>query len=160
MSASENKLKKILFVFNPNSGKAEIQPQLFELLDIFVENQIAVVGDDLAQESRQYRTDTPEKGGGGLKRLALQWNARHGCSLIHEMDKPRGRMLAKLCRDNGAQGVISCMMKFCDPEEYDQPYYEADLRKADIPFLAIDIDQQNITFEQIRTRIQTFGEMI
>ena len=30
MSASENKLKKILFVFNPNSGKAEIQPQLFE----------------------------------------------------------------------------------------------------------------------------------
>ncbi len=36
MSASENKLKKILFVFNPNSGKAEIQPQLFELLDIFV----------------------------------------------------------------------------------------------------------------------------
>lgn len=29
-------LKKILFVFNPNSGKAEIQPQLFELLDIFV----------------------------------------------------------------------------------------------------------------------------
>ena len=131
-----------------------------ELLDIFVKNQIAVVGDDLAQESRQYRTDTPEKGGGGLKRLALQWNARHGCSLIHEMDKPRGRMLAKLCRENGAQGVISCMMKFCDPEEYDQPYYEADLRKADIPFLAIDIDQQNITFEQIRTRIQTFGEMI
>ena len=32
MSASESKLKKILFVFNPNSGKAEIQPQLFELL--------------------------------------------------------------------------------------------------------------------------------
>ena len=52
------------------------------------------------------------------------------------------------------------MMKFCDPEEYDQPHYEADLRKADIPFLAIDIDQQNISFEQIRTRIQTFGEMI
>ena len=26
----------MLFVFNPNSGKAEIQPQLFELLDIFV----------------------------------------------------------------------------------------------------------------------------
>lgn len=131
-----------------------------ELLDIFAENQIAVVADDLAQESRQYRTDTPETGGGGLKRLALQWNARHGCSLIHEMDKPRGQMLTKLCQENGAQGVISCMMKFCDPEEYDQPYYEADLRKADIPFLAIDIDQQNISFEQIRTRVQTFGEMI
>ena len=80
--------------------------------------------------------------------------------MIHEMDKPRGRMLIQLCQENGAQGVISCMMKFCDPEEYDQPYYEADLRKADIPFLAIDIDQQNVSFEQIRTRIQTMQEMI
>ena len=30
------KLKKMLFVFNPNSGKAEIQPRIYELLDIFV----------------------------------------------------------------------------------------------------------------------------
>ncbi len=33
-----------------------------EVLDILEENQLAVVADDLAQESRQYRTDTPEKG--------------------------------------------------------------------------------------------------
>jgi len=131
-----------------------------ELLDIFAENRIAVVADDLAQESRQYRTDTPAKGGGGLKRLALQWNDRYGCSMIHELGKPRGEMLVKLCRENGAQGVISCMMKFCDPEEYDQPYYEADLRKADYPYVAIDIDQQNASYEQIRTRVETFCEML
>ena len=131
-----------------------------ELLDIFEENHLAVVADDLAQESRQYRTDTPEKGGGSLKRLALQWNSRYGCSLIHEIGKPRGAMLTKMCQENGAQGVVSCMMKFCDPEEYDQPYYEADLRKAGIPYVTIDIDQQNTSYEQIRTRLQTFCEMI
>ena len=131
-----------------------------DLLDIFEEYNMAVVADDLAQESRQYRTDTPEKGGGGLKRLALQWNNRYGCSLIHELGKPRGAMLTKMCQENGAQGVVSCMMKFCDPEEYDQPYYEADLRKAGIPYVTIDIDQQNTSYEQIRTRLQTFCEMI
>ncbi|CAB1245201.1 MAG: 2-hydroxyacyl-CoA dehydratase family protein [Oscillospiraceae bacterium] len=131
-----------------------------ELLDIFTENHIAVVGDDLAQEMRQYRTDTPEKGGGGLKRLALQWNGRHGCSLIYEDGKPRGKMLVNLCKENGAGGVVTCMMKFCDPEEYDQPYFEADLRKAGYPYLTIEIDQQNTSYEQIRTRIQTFSEMI
>lgn len=131
-----------------------------DLLDIFEEYQLAVVADDLAQESRQYRTDTPEKGGGGLKRLALQWNNRYGCSLIHEIGKPRGAMLAKMCQENGAHGVVSCMMKFCDPEEYDQPYYEADLRKAGIPYVTIDIDQQNTSYEQIRTRLQTFCEML
>ena len=144
--------KKILLTgiaFEPN-----------EVLDILAENQLAVVGDDLAQESRQYRTDTPVTGGGGLKRLAIQWNSRRGCSMIHELDKPRGKMMLQMCRETGAQGVISCMMKFCDPEEYDQPFYETELRKAGYPCLSIDIDQQNTSFEQIRTRLQTFGEML
>lgn len=131
-----------------------------EVLDILAESGIAVVADDLAQESRQYRTDTPVTGGGGLKRLAIQWNSRRGCSMIHELDKPRGKMMLQMCRETGAQGVISCMMKFCDPEEYDQPFYETELRKAGYPCLSIDIDQQNTSFEQIRTRLQTFGEML
>ena len=131
-----------------------------EVLDILEENQLAVVADDLAQESRQYRTDTPEKGGGALKRLALQWNARYGCSLIHELVKPRGKMLAKMCQETGAQGVISCMMKFCDPEEYDEPYLEADLRKAGIHVMNIDIDPLNHSYEQVRTRVQSFCEML
>lgn len=131
-----------------------------EIWDILAENNLAVVADDLAQESRQYRTDVPLQGGGGLKRLALQWNRRYGCSLIHEMYKPRGGMMLQMCRTTGAQGVISCMMKFCDPEEYDQPFYEEDLKNAGYPCLAIDIDPQNSSYEQIRTRIQTFSEML
>ena len=130
------------------------------LLDVFEENHIAVVADDLAQENRQIRTDTPEKGGGGLKRLALQWNARRGCSLIHELGKPRGPMLVNMCRETQANGVINCMMKFCDPEEYDQPYFEADLREAGYPCLTIEIDSQNQSYEQIRTRVESFCEMI
>lgn len=131
-----------------------------EVLDILAENHLAVVADDLAQESRQYRTDTPEQGGGALKRLALAWNARYGCSLIHELGKPRGKMLAGLCRELGAEGVISCMMKFCDPEEYDEPYLEADLRKAGLHVMTIDIDPLNTSYEQVRTRVQSFCEMI
>ncbi len=130
------------------------------LLDILEENQIAVAGDDLAQEMRQYRTDTPLTGGGSLKRLALQWNARTGCSLIHEIGKPRGPILTELCKKTGADGVINCLMKFCDPEEYDQPYFEADLQNAGYPCLTIEIDPLNSGEEQLRTRIQTFGEML
>ena len=131
-----------------------------EVLNILAENNVAVVADDLAQESRQYRTDTPLQGGGGLKRLALQWNLRSGCPMIHELDKPRGGMMLRMCQASGAQGVISCMMKFCDPEEYDQPFYEAELRKAGYPCLSIDIDPQNNSYEQLRTRIQSFCEML
>jgi len=130
------------------------------VLDILAENDLAVVGDDLAQESRQYRTDTPEKGGGGLKRLALQWNARRGCSLIHELDKPRGKMLSNMCKETGAQGVINCLMKFCDPEEYDLPFVENDLHQNGFHSVTLSIDQQTGSFEQIRTRVQSFAEML
>lgn len=130
------------------------------LLDLFSENGLAVVGDDLVQESQQYRTDTPEKGGGGLKRLALQWNARYGCSLIHELGKPRGAMLSGLCKETGADGVITCLLKFCDPEEYDQPWFEKNLRDAGYPCVSMEIDQQNTSFEQIRTRLESFCEIL
>ena len=119
-----------------------------------------MVGDDLAQESRQYRTDTPKKGGGGLKRLALQWNARRGCSLLHELNKPRGNLLAELCRGVGAQGVLTGLMKFCDPEEYDLPFLENDLRQAGIQCVTVSIDQQSSGSEQLRTRIQSFAELL
>ena len=131
-----------------------------QVLDILAENNVAVVGDDLVQESQQFRADTPEKGGGGLKRLALQWNERYGCSLIHELGKPRGGQLSKQCQETGADGVIICMVKFCDPEEYDQPWLEKDLRNAGHPCVSIEIDQQNASFEQIRTRVQTFCESL
>lgn len=131
-----------------------------ELLDVLAENHLAVVGDDLAQEMRQYRTDIPTEGGGAIRRLALQWRNRYGCSLIHEIGKPRGHMLTGLCRETGADGVINCLMKFCDPEEYDQPYLEQDLRHAGVPVMTVEIDPLSTGYEQYRTRIQSFAEML
>lgn len=130
------------------------------LLEILTKNKLAVVGDDLAQESRQFRTNIPLTGGGGLKRLALQWKNRTCCSLIHELGKPRGTFLSELCQKTQADGVINCLMKFCDPEEYDQPWLEADLKKSGYPCLTIEIDPLNTSFEQLHTRIQTFAEML
>ncbi len=130
------------------------------LLDTFTENDIAVVGDDLMHESLQYATDTPLHGGGGLKRLALQWAARKNCSLIHELNKPRGPHMVDFVKEVKADGVINCMMKFCDPEEYDQPYLEVDLHKANIPVIDLFINQQPESVEQLRTRVEAFAEML
>lgn len=131
-----------------------------ELFDILADHQIAVAGDCLTQESQQYDTDTPLSGGGGLKRLALQWLSRRVSSLIYEPGKPRGAALSELCKQSGADGVINCLVKFCDPEEYDQPWLEADLRAAGYPCLTIEADPLSGSAEQLRTRIQTFSEML
>lgn len=131
-----------------------------ELLEILEENNIAVVGDDLAQETRQYRTAIPEKGGTPIRRLAKQWMNRKGCCLAHEDFKQRGEMLAEMCKETGASGVMYCLMKFCDPEEYDYPICRSALQDVGIPTLMLEIDQQSTSCEQARTRVQTFADMI
>lgn len=130
-----------------------------EILDIFEENKLRIVADDLAHESRQFRTDVPE-GKEALERLAMQWSDIEGCSLAYDPKKIRGSMISNEVKEKGIDGVVFAMMKFCDPEEYDYPIVKKDIEKENIPTTYIEVDQQSKSFEQIRTRIQTFAEML
>lgn len=129
------------------------------LLDILVENNLAIVGDDLAQESRQFRTLTRREGS-ALEKMAGLFLDLKGCSLLFEPGKSRGRMLADLARKRKADVVVICMMKFCDPEEYDYPFLRQDLDEAGVRHLYIEVEQQMESFEQIRTRVQSFMETL
>jgi benzoyl-CoA reductase/2-hydroxyglutaryl-CoA dehydratase subunit BcrC/BadD/HgdB len=68
-------------------------------------------------------------------------------------------MLEKMVKKQQADGVVLCQMKFCDPEEFDYPLLYADLDKAGIPNLMIEVDLEARSFEQIRTRVQTFSDI-
>ncbi len=128
------------------------------LLDSFVQNNIIFVADDLAHESRQFRTCVSEEGT-ALERLAGRM-AEQSCSLLYDEAKSRGKLLIDLVRENNADGVVVSMMKFCDPEEFDYPIYKKELEAAGIPTLYLEIEQQMDSAEQVRTRIQSFAEMM
>ncbi|MBU5306572.1 2-hydroxyacyl-CoA dehydratase family protein [Clostridioides mangenotii] len=130
-----------------------------DILEILEENNMTVVADDLAQESRQFRTLVPE-GKDALERLARQWSNIEGCSLAYDPDKKRGSMIADEAKAKDADGVVFCMMKFCDPEEYDYPVVKKDIESKNIPTLFIEVDQQTSNNEQVRTRVQAFSEML
>lgn len=130
-----------------------------EFLKILEENNLAIVGDEIAQESRQFRTDIPE-GGDPIERLARQISLIEGCSVLYDPEKKRGDYIAELVKKQGADGVIHVLTKFCDPEEYDYPILKKQLEKESIPFIQIEVDQQMKNYEQARTIIQTFSEII
>ena len=69
-------------------------------------------------------------------------------------------MIAEDAQRLGIDGVIYALMKFCDPEEYDYPVVKKDLEQAGIPELYIEVEQQSVNVEQIRTKIQTFADII
>lgn len=129
------------------------------VLDILTDNDIAIVDDDLAQESRQFRTPArPE--GDAISRMAWRIMDQKGCAFLYEPEKTRGQMLLDLAAQRQAQAVITLQMKFCDPEEYDYPIYKAELEKAGMPLLYLEVEEQMDSFGQLRTRIQSFAEML
>jgi benzoyl-CoA reductase/2-hydroxyglutaryl-CoA dehydratase subunit BcrC/BadD/HgdB len=119
---------------------------------------LAVAADDLAQETRQFRCDVPEGDGAPLRRLAEWWRIFEGCSLAYDPEKKRIGMILDDVEKYGVKGVVVCMMKFCDPEEYDYPLLKQALEDNGIPELYMEIDQQ--AEAQAQTRIQAFSEII
>ena len=129
------------------------------LLDLITENQMFVAADDLAQETRQFRTIAPKQGD-ALQRMVERIAMQDGCAFLYDKGKTRGTLLTDMAEKYHADGIIFCQLKFCDPEELDYPIIKKELEAAGVPFLYIEIEQQMDSLEQLRTRIQGFGEML
>lgn len=127
-------------------------------LDVLVDNKITVVADDLAHESRQFRT-LARTSGTALERIADRYLDTVGCSLIYDPEKARGDMLVRMAKELGADGIVYCQMKFCEPEEFDYPLLKLDFEKAGVKHLYIEADQQLDAPGQLANRIQTFVEV-
>lgn len=136
-----------------------IQVEPYDVLDIFQENGFAIVADDLAQETRNFRQDVPDDDD-ALMALARAWNEFDGCSLATDANKPKGQMIIDAVKKYGADAVVVCMMKFCDPEEFDYPILLREFEAAGVKNLYIEVDQESTAFEQVKTRMQTFAEIL
>lgn len=130
-----------------------------EVLDIFCENDIAIAGDDISHQSRAFRTPSPESGS-VLEKMAGRIAAQRGDTFLYEASKDKGDMLIDMVKKTKADGIVLFMMKFCDPEEFDYPILKKQAEAAGIPLLYLEVDQQMDSYEQLRTRIQSFAEMI
>jgi benzoyl-CoA reductase/2-hydroxyglutaryl-CoA dehydratase subunit BcrC/BadD/HgdB len=130
------------------------------LLELVAANGLSVAADDLAQETRQFRYDVPTGSGDALRDLAEWWRIFEGCSLAYDPDKKRIDMIIDDVKKYGISGVVVCMMKFCDPEEYDYPLMKKALDDAGIPSLYLELDQQSDSNAQAETRLQAFSEIL
>jgi len=129
------------------------------LLKIIDDNNMQIVADDVAHESRQYRVDVPVDGA-PLDNLAKKFSAMDHCSVLYDVDKKRADYIVNLAKQYNAKGVIVILTKFCDPEEYDYPILKGAFDKANLPSTLIEVDRQMVNYEQAKTNIQTFREVL
>ena len=133
-----------------------------KLLQIFDENNIAIVADDVGQESRAFRVDAAETGD-PMMALAQQFADQDYEVLLYDeasSQNRRGEYIVKLVKDSGAQGLVLFMQQFCDPEEMEYPYLKKALGSASIPHIKLGVDQQMRDFGQASTAIQAFADVL
>lgn len=131
-------------------------PSLLRALD---ENGLQIVADDVAAETRQYKTDAPTEGE-PLRALAEKFRRRDNCSLLYDPKKGRVEALRRLAEESGAKGVLLLLTKFCDPEEFDAPALRRACEEAGLVFAEIEVDRQTEDHGQAATAIETFREML
>ena len=133
-----------------------------KLLAIFEENNIAIAADDVAHESRSFRTDASEEGD-PMMALAKQFADIDYEVLLYDpksAENRRGEFVANMVKESGAQGLILFMQQFCDPEEMEYPYLKKALDAMNIPHIKLGVDQQMRDFGQASTAIQAFADVL
>jgi len=132
------------------------------LLAAFEENNIAIAADDVAHESRSFRTDVPENAD-PMMALAQQFANVDYEVLLYDpksSENRRGEFVANLVKESGAQGLVLFMQQFCDPEEMEYPYLKKALDNAGIPHIKLGVDQQMRDFGQAATAIEAFADVL
>ena len=138
------------------SGIYEDIPAIVEILDA---NKYAVVADDLAKESRAFSREVSETGC-AIEALADGWCNLKEDPELFDPKKAHLAALVKKAKESGAQGVVILLAKFCDPEEFEAPLATKALREAGIPVVTIEVDQSTESYEQARTQLETFKELL
>ena len=147
---SEEKLPVLI------SGILTDAPALNAILD---EMGLHIVADDVAAQSRQYRTDAPERDD-ALNALAEKFAAMDNCSVLYNQDKPRVKWIVDTAKARNAKGVLVVLTKFCDPEEFDYVMIKKACEAADLPLTLVEVDRQMVRFEQVRTNLETFRDLL
>lgn len=129
------------------------------LLEIFDDLGLHIAADDVAAQSRQYRTDCAEAGD-PLDALGSKFAAMDNCSVLYDPDKKRPRTIVEQAKARGAKGVVVALTKFCDPEEFDYPLIKRECEAAGLPCVLVEIDRQMVNFEQARTILETFRDVL
>ena len=134
-----------------------------QLLNLFDENHMVIVADDVAHESRSFRIDAPEDEEDAMKAIAIQFSHQGYDSVLYDrspLKHERARHLVRMTKKSGAQGIIMFITQFCDPEETDYPYIKSDLEIADIPLIRLGVDMQMRDYGQVSTSLQAFSSMM
>ncbi len=78
----------------------------------------------------------------------------------HDNNKEKGEMLLARVKNAGAEAVIVSAAKMCEPGLEEQVTYIKMLEEEEIDFFVNEFEENQTSFDQIGTQLETFVENI
>jgi benzoyl-CoA reductase subunit C len=131
-----------------------------EILDAIEELGMEVVDDDLYVGARYFANEAAvvEK---PLDALAGRYLQRTPpCPTKGDYQFDWTDYLIEKAQQNGAQGIISLLIKYCPPHLCYYPDIKNKLAEKGIPEVLIEAEHEIVSLEQVKTRLQSFVEVV
>ncbi len=163
-NTGSNNIPKVMII-----GNLITEDRLWDMLSSI---DLNLVSDDLCISSRYYtalvdngspgKTSDCNTGPGKdrlLRALSERYLSKSHCMRMADMGAKIAEIEKKVI-ENDAMGVIFISLKFCDTMLYSFPLIKEALSKLKVPVLYLEIEYNNFSAGQIKTRIQAFMEML
>jgi benzoyl-CoA reductase subunit C len=141
------------------SGSLCAAPQRV-ILDLIEEAGMVVIDDDLYVGSRYFANDAV-KDEEPLAALTARYMERTPPFPERvDSDMDWGDYIVEMAERNEAAAVISLVAKYCPPHLAYYPDIERKLKGAGLRALMLEMEHEVTSLEQVRTRLQAFGEAL
>jgi bzd-type benzoyl-CoA reductase N subunit len=148
---------------NPSAGKRIVlaggvcnHPDIYRIIE---EAGGAVIWDDFCTGSRYFEESVVDHAD-PIAAIAARYMTRPVCPAKHAGIFTRGENLLKIVKEKDARGVVFFFLKFCDPHAFDYPYMKEFLDREGIPNMMLEVEDQLPSEGQLRTRFETFVDML
>jgi len=163
-----NYLKQVINEFK-NSGKSYNPRARLMVIGSIMDNPefissiedlgALVVADELCTGTRYWADPIVLDGNSVLESISRRYLTNFPCARMIPSNK-RFERIIELVKEYRVEGVISQIVRYCVPYAHDLPLLTEELRKIDVPVLALDVEYGTSGSGQIRTRVQAFLEML
>ncbi|MDB5971636.1 MAG: benzoyl-CoA reductase [Hydrocarboniphaga sp.] len=132
------------------------------VLDMIEECGGIVVDDDLYHGQRFISTDVDDSIDplDALAKWYLERNLKVPCPTRVDQNADWENYLLDAMERSRADGMIVLMAKFCEPHMYYYPEIKEAFEKRGVPHLLIETEHELNSFEALRTRVETFLEVV
>ena len=162
-TSKDNNIPEVMII-----GNLITEEKLWDMLSSI---DLRLVSDDLCISSRYYmglvdngshdQADggTRKKKDGLLRAISERYLGKPHCMRMADMGAKVAEIEKKVKEDN-VRGVIFISLKFCDTMLYSFPLIKQALGKLKIPVLYLEIQYNNFSAGQVKTRTQAFLAML